>query len=37
MFRGYLQTGFSQRFGPFAGLLVAALLFALRHTPADLY
>ncbi len=37
MFRGYLQTGFSQRFGPVVGLLVAALLFALRHTPADLY
>ena len=37
MFRGYLQTGFSQRFGPLAGLLVTALLFALRHTPADLY
>ncbi len=37
MFRGYLQTGFSQRYGPLVGLLVAALLFALRHTPADLY
>ena len=37
MFRGYLQTGFSQRFGPVAGLLITALLFALRHTPTDLY
>jgi membrane protease YdiL (CAAX protease family) len=37
MFRSYLQTGFGQRFGPLAGLLIAALLFALRHTPADLY
>jgi membrane protease YdiL (CAAX protease family) len=37
MFRGYLQSGFSQRFGPLAGLLVSALLFMLRHTPADLY
>ena len=37
MFRGYLQTGFGQRYGPLTGLLVAALLFALRHTPADLY
>lgn len=37
MFRGYLQTGFSQRSGPLGGLLIAALLFALRHTPADLY
>jgi hypothetical protein len=35
MFRGYLQSGFSQRFGPLAGLLVAALLFMLRHTPAE--
>lgn len=37
MFRGYRQTGFSQRWGPLVGLLVVALLFTLRHTPADLY
>jgi membrane protease YdiL (CAAX protease family) len=37
MFRGYLQTGPSKRYGALVGLLGAALLFSLRHTPADLY
>ena len=37
MFRGYVQTGLSERYGALAGLLGGALLFALRHTPADLY
>jgi len=37
MFRGYLQTGLSERHGALVGSLGAALLFCLRHTPADLY
>jgi len=37
MFRGYIQTGLEQRYGAAVGLLGAALLWALRHTPADLY
>jgi len=37
MFRGYIQTGIGRRYGPKEGLLVGALLFSLRHHPADLY
>ena len=37
MFRGYIQTGQERRHGVAVGWLVAALLFSLRHTPADLY
>ncbi len=37
MFRGYIQTELTQRYGSVVGLLGAALLFSLRHTPADLY
>lgn len=37
MFRGYLQTALSERYGTLVGLLGAALLFSLRHTPADIY
>jgi membrane protease YdiL (CAAX protease family) len=37
MFRGYLQTALARAYGAAAGLAGAALLFALRHLPADLY
>jgi membrane protease YdiL (CAAX protease family) len=37
MFRGYLQTSLARAYGSLAGLAGAALLFALRHLPADLY
>jgi membrane protease YdiL (CAAX protease family) len=37
MFRGYIQTGLERRYGVAIGWLVAALLFSLRHMPADLY
>ena len=37
MFRGLLQFRFSGRFGVFAGLIAAALLFGLRHLPDDLF
>ena len=37
MFRGFLQTQLGDRFGPWSGLLLAALLFGLRHLPADLF
>jgi len=37
MFRGYVQTGIGRRYGKKEGLLVGALLFSLRHHPADLY
>jgi len=37
MFRGYVQTGIGRQYGQKEGLLVGALLFSLRHHPADLY
>jgi membrane protease YdiL (CAAX protease family) len=37
MFRGYLQTALARAHGAVTGLAGAALLFALRHLPADLY
>jgi membrane protease YdiL (CAAX protease family) len=37
MFRGYMQTGLTERYGLAVGLLIPALLFGLRHLPADLY
>jgi membrane protease YdiL (CAAX protease family) len=37
MFRGFVQGQVGQRYGALAGLLAGALLFALRHLPADLY
>lgn len=37
MFRGYLQTSLSEIYGALSGLMGAALLFALRHLPADLF
>ena len=37
MFRGLIQTNFTRDYGAIDGILVAALLFGLRHLPADLY
>jgi membrane protease YdiL (CAAX protease family) len=37
MFRGYMQTGLTERYGLAVGLLLPALLWGLRHHPADLY
>jgi membrane protease YdiL (CAAX protease family) len=37
MFRGYIQTGLERRYGALVGIIGTALLFSLRHTPADLY
>jgi len=37
MFRGLLQGQLSRRFGVVPGILGAALLFGLRHLPADIF
>ena len=37
MFRGYMQTGLTERYGLAVGLLLPALLWGMRHHPADLY
>jgi membrane protease YdiL (CAAX protease family) len=37
MFRGYIQTGLEKRYGALVAIIGTALLFSLRHTPADLY
>jgi membrane protease YdiL (CAAX protease family) len=37
MFRGFLQTSLTRRFGGVVGLLLPALLFGLRHHPSDIY
>jgi len=37
MFRGFIQTQVGCRYGAWVGLGLAALLFALRHLPADLF
>jgi membrane protease YdiL (CAAX protease family) len=37
MFRGFIQTQFGQRYGAAAGILLAAILFGLRHLPNDLF
>jgi membrane protease YdiL (CAAX protease family) len=37
MFRGLVQGEAVRRYGPWLGLLVAAVLFGLRHLPADLF
>jgi membrane protease YdiL (CAAX protease family) len=37
MFRGWIQTQVGKRYGVWAGLVLAALLFGLRHLPADVY
>jgi len=37
MFRGLAQTQIGKRYGVWAGILVPAVLFGLRHLPNDLY
>jgi membrane protease YdiL (CAAX protease family) len=37
MFRGFLQTRITTMYGPAAGILVPAVLFAVRHHPSDIY
>jgi membrane protease YdiL (CAAX protease family) len=37
MFRGLAQTRIGKRYGIWAGILVAAVLFGLRHLPNDIY
>jgi membrane protease YdiL (CAAX protease family) len=37
MFRGFLQTYLVGGYGAWAGILLAALLFGLRHLPVDIY
>jgi membrane protease YdiL (CAAX protease family) len=37
LFRGLIQTQISIKYGPWLGLLVSALLFGLRHLPADIF
>jgi membrane protease YdiL (CAAX protease family) len=37
MFRGFLQTRLTTMFGAWAGILIPAALFAVRHHPSDIY
>ena len=37
MFRGYIQTALTEKWGVWAGIGLTALLFGLRHLPMDLY
>ena len=37
MFRGYIQTELTERYGASVGIPMAAVLFGLRHLPMDLY
>lgn len=37
MFRGLVQTQLGHRYGPWLGFLLGALLFGLRHLPADIF
>jgi membrane protease YdiL (CAAX protease family) len=37
MFRGWIQTQTGKRYGAWVGLLAGAILFGLRHLPADLF
>jgi membrane protease YdiL (CAAX protease family) len=37
MFRGFIQGQASIAYGPLPGLLLSAMLFGLRHLPADLF
>jgi membrane protease YdiL (CAAX protease family) len=37
MFRGFLQTRLTGLYGPTAGILLPAVLFAIRHHPSDIY
>ena len=37
MFRGWIQTQVGNRHGIWVGLMLAVILFGLRHLPADIY
>lgn len=37
MFRGFLQTRLTTMYGAAAGILIPAVLFAIRHHPSDIY
>ncbi len=37
MFRGFLQTRLTAMYGAATGVLVPAVLFAIRHHPSDIY
>jgi membrane protease YdiL (CAAX protease family) len=37
MFRGWIQTQIGKRYGVWVGLLAGAILFGLRHLPADIF
>lgn len=37
MFRGWIQTQVGERYGVWVGLALGAVLFGLRHVPADLF
>lgn len=37
LFRGLIQTQISIKYGPWLGFVLAALLFGLRHLPADIF
>ncbi len=37
MFRGFLQTRMTAMYGATAGILIPAVLFAIRHHPSDIY
>ncbi len=37
MFRGFLQTRFTAMYGSALGILLPAVLFAVRHHPSDVY
>jgi membrane protease YdiL (CAAX protease family) len=37
MFRGFIQTQIGNRYGTAAGIVIAAILFGLRHLPNDLF
>ena len=37
MFRGLIQTQISQKYGVWIGILLAVVLFGLRHLPADIF
>ncbi|MDZ7332710.1 MAG: CPBP family intramembrane metalloprotease [candidate division KSB1 bacterium] len=37
MFRGWIQTQLAGRYGAWIGLSVSAVLFGLRHLPADIF
>jgi membrane protease YdiL (CAAX protease family) len=37
MFRGLVQTQLGHKYGPWLGTLLGALMFGLRHLPADIF